>query len=269
MFQSVAKYTNDAGGIEKTLKLVQSFSQVAEVIVASTPKELAMWQTAKDQANIARRFFRLFKWIDCWTMCYNLIQGYTTPKQIAGDEKGKTIDQSREDADSDTVRGFLMSAKFSLLGIFLFMEMFCLTDAMHITHTSWALPLQIESLKYWFWSLAASALLGLYDLYLLESGPAETAETPMSEKIQQAKVTVKADGKERSTVVETTKTVSLDPSRASRRQAILKGILADGCDMLIPVDICGWMPLGAVPVGIAGSISAVLGGSDVWARVNP
>ncbi|KAK5279685.1 hypothetical protein LTR40_007439, partial [Exophiala xenobiotica] len=52
MFQSVAKYTNDAGGIEKTLKLVQSFSQVAEVIVASTPKELAMWQTAKDQANI-------------------------------------------------------------------------------------------------------------------------------------------------------------------------------------------------------------------------
>jgi hypothetical protein len=140
---------------------------------------------------------------------------------------------------------------------------------MHITHTSWALPLQIESLKYWFWSLAASALLGLYDLYLLESGPAETAETPMSEKIQQAKVTVKADGKERSTVVETTKTASQDLSIASRRQAILKGILADGCDMLIPVDICGWMPLGAVPVGIAGSISAVLGGSDVWARVNP
>ena len=42
------------GGIEKTLKLVQSFSQVAEVIVASTPKELAMWQTAKDQANIGK-----------------------------------------------------------------------------------------------------------------------------------------------------------------------------------------------------------------------
>jgi hypothetical protein len=61
-------------------------------------------------------------------MCYNLIQGYTTPKQIAGVEKGKTIDQSRRDADSDTVRGFLMSAKFSLLGVFLFMEMFCLVS---------------------------------------------------------------------------------------------------------------------------------------------
>ncbi|KIW52313.1 hypothetical protein, variant [Exophiala xenobiotica] len=257
-------------GIEKALKLVQSFSQVAEVIVASTPKEVAQWATAKDQANIARRFFRLFKWIDCWTTSYNLFQAYTGPKQIARDDKGRTIEQTRREADGDSVRVLLTIAKLSLLGIFLFMEMFCIADAMHITHNSWAPTLQIESLKFWFWSLAASALLGLYELFLLDFGPAATAQTPMSEKTQQVKVTVKADGKkERSTLVETTKTVPQGPSRASRRQAILKGIVADVCDMLIPGDIVGWMPLGPVPVGIAGSISAVLGGSDIWARVNP
>ncbi len=169
-------------GIEKALKLVQSFSQVAEVIVASTPKEVAQWATAKDQANIgkstlplpaiplivvlvnpfgllhclfspralrcptryrhgngsvkslanlkstARRYFRLFKWIDCWTTSYNLFQAYTGPKQIARDDRGRTIEQTRRDADGDSVRVLLTITKLSLLGIFLFMEMFCIVS---------------------------------------------------------------------------------------------------------------------------------------------
>lgn len=173
-------------GIEKALKLVQSFSQVAEVIVASTPEEIAQWTTAKDQANIgkstlpmpeipvigsrsgdpcglshrlrlglfevqhdtdvgclesegrwltwnpaARRFFRLFKWIDCWTTSYNLFQAYTGPKRVARDGKGRNISQPRKDTDGDSVRVFLTITKLSLLGIFLFMEMFCIVSTNH------------------------------------------------------------------------------------------------------------------------------------------
>ncbi|KAK6380607.1 hypothetical protein LTS17_004807 [Exophiala oligosperma] len=259
MFQSIARYTNDAVGIEKALKFVQSFAQVAEVIIASTPEELARWKTAKDQANIGRRYFRLFKWIDCWNTVYNLLTTYSSPPAASGDEK------SRKNNHQDGIRLTLMMAKFSLLGIFLFMESFCIADAMHISHNSWAPWLQVESLKFWFYSLAVSVLLGLYDLVMLDSSPTP-AEPVVSEKTK-AKVTVKTGRKKASTAVVETKPPSAQ--NQNKRQAILKGIVADSCDLLIPGSIVGWIPIDPVPVGIAGSLSAILGGSDAWARVNP
>lgn len=41
-------------GIEKSLKFVQSFSQVAEYAVASSPKEVLQWKTAKEQTNLGK-----------------------------------------------------------------------------------------------------------------------------------------------------------------------------------------------------------------------
>lgn len=136
---------------------------------------------------------------------------------------------------------------------------------MHITHNSWAPGLQVESLKFWFYSLAVSVLLGIYDLFMLDSSPA-TAEPVISEKAK-GKVTVKSGGKKASAVIEAKP--AAQNQNALKRQAILKGIVADSCDLLIPGSIVGWIPIDPVPVGIAGSLSAILGGSDAWARVNP
>lgn len=52
LIANVSSFAIKLVGIEKGLKFVQSFSQVAEVIIASTPEELARWKIAKDQANI-------------------------------------------------------------------------------------------------------------------------------------------------------------------------------------------------------------------------
>ncbi|KIW13098.1 hypothetical protein PV08_08285 [Exophiala spinifera] len=263
MLQSVARYTNDAVGIEKALKFVQSFSQVAEVMFASTPEELARWAMAKEQANIGRRYFRIVKWIDCWTTAYNLLTTYNSPSASTGDEKPQ---KNNNNSNQDAIRVTLMIAKFSLLGIFLFMEMFCIADAMHITHNSWAPGLQFESLKFWFYSLAVSIVLGLYDLFMLDSSAAHAEPPAVSEKTK-AKVTVRTGGKEASTVIE--HTPAPQNQNAHKRQAILKNIVADSCDLLIPGSIVGWIPIDPVPVGIAGTLSAILGGSDAWARVNP
>lgn len=127
---------------------------------------------------------------------------------------------------------------------------------MLITNNAWAPTLQIEALKFWFYALAVSAVLGLYELFLLASAPTE-AKTPTTEKKgQKGKKEPAVPGELSSDV------------RAEKRRVILKRVVADSCDLLIPGAIVGWIPLGPVPIGIAGSISAVLGGSEVWERVN-
>ncbi|KAI1617050.1 peroxisomal biogenesis factor 11 [Exophiala viscosa] len=268
MLHSLSRYANEAAGIEKTLKFIQSFSQVAENAVASTPKEALQWKTAKEQTNLARRYFRLFKWIDSWTAAYNQYQTYLVLGSV-----------SKPPSDVDNIKVVLTVAKFSLLGMYLFLEMFTLTDAMQITKTSWAPTIQIEALKFWFYSLAVSVVLSVYELFVLQfsstspahangtnSSPVENEKT----KASQATITVKSGGKESTTVVVQPKSTSIAHDlRANRRQALFKQIVADSCDLLIPGAVVGWVPLGPVPVGVAGSISAVLGGSDVWARVNP
>lgn len=248
MLQSVARFTNDATGIEKTLKFVQSFSQVAQSLVASSlPKEAAQWETAKNQANLARRYFRLFKWIDCWTLAYNQFDSYQ------GRPTNQEKEGSKQSAKVDNIKFILTVSKWSLLGIYLFMEMFTITDAMLITSNSWAPGLQMEALKFWFYSLAVSVLLGVYELFLLESAPVEaTTQTP--EKGEE-------EDKER-------RQASSPDLRAAKRRAIQKRIVADSCDMSIPAAVVGWIPLPPVATGVAGSISAILGGSDVWWRVN-
>ncbi|KAK4940640.1 hypothetical protein LTR10_019270 [Elasticomyces elasticus] len=266
MLNSLARYTNDAAGIEKSLKFIQSFSQVAENAVASTPKEVLLWKTAKEQTNLARRYFRLFKWIDSWTTAYNQYHTHLAPGPVA-----------KPPSDVDNIKVVLTVAKFSLLGMYLFLEMFTLTDAMQITKTSWGPTIQLEALKFWFYSLAVSVVLGVYELVVLEFGssasPAHangTNSSHVEEKASQATITVKSAGKESTTVVVQPKsTLVARDLRAMKRQKLVKQIVADSCDLLIPGAVVGWVPLGPVPVGVAGSISAVLGGSDVWARVNP
>lgn len=143
---------------------------------------------------------------------------------------------------------------------------------MQITKTSWAPTLQLEALKFWFYSLAVSVVLGVYELLVLSFAsvlPNATDKPHENEKAAQAKITVKSGGKESTVVVQPKTTSVAQDLRATRRQALVKQIVADSCDLLIPGAVVGWVPLGPVPVGVAGSISAVLGGSDVWARVNP
>ena len=73
----------------------------------------------------ARRYFRLFKWIDCWTTAYNQYHTHLAPSPV-----------SKPASDVENIKVVLTVAKFSLLGMYLFLEMFTLvsTAPQHVTH---------------------------------------------------------------------------------------------------------------------------------------
>lgn len=118
---------------------------------------------------------------------------------------------------------------------------------MGLTSYPWSGPLQIEALKVWFYSLAVSILLSLYDLFTLpSSNVSETKSTPTS----------------------VPPTSQKQDALQSKRRAIYKQLVVDLSDLIIPGHVAGWFPVDNVTVGIAGSISGLLGAHSAWERVN-
>jgi len=116
-----------------------------------------------------------------------------------------------------------------------------------LTTYPWSGPLQVEALKVWFYSLAVSILLGLYQLSSLPSpGASETKDAPGSAP-------------------------PASPSQdelQSKRRAIYKQMVVDMSDIIVPGHVAGWFPVDAITVGVAGSISGFLGAHSAWERVN-
>lgn len=111
-------------------------------------------------------------------------------------------------------------------------------------------------------------LLDLYEIFYVYAGPtpASAPTTPKSQpKTRQKKPSEKKGGGQEGAGAPSSSS-DHDP-HAAKRRALYKQLAIDGFDLLIPGAIVGWTPLDHVTVGVAGSISGMLGGSDVWARV--
>lgn len=92
-------------GLEKVLRLLQSFAQVV-IALSFSASDAAPWVQARSHFVVGRRFLRITKWVDAW--------------QVA-QEQFYNASQSR-------VRMLLAVTKFSCLGMYLFLEMFTIVS---------------------------------------------------------------------------------------------------------------------------------------------
>jgi hypothetical protein len=51
------------------------------------------------------------------------------------------------------------------------------------------------------------------------------------------------------------------------KKQLYTSLIIDSCDLLIPGSAVSWIPVSSVTVGIASSISSVIVGQQIWARV--
>jgi hypothetical protein len=111
-------------------------------------------------------------------------------------------------------------------------------DAMEIWSTTWASTLLLEANKFWFYSLLfslASCLLQLYWVPFLSSQPGAAARS-------------KAKGNNLS-------------------WPLVRQILTDSFDLLIPGSVTGWARTSPAIVGLATVISTLLASEEIWYRV--
>ncbi|KAK5053907.1 hypothetical protein LTR84_001869 [Exophiala bonariae] len=253
MLESIAKFSNDAVGLEKTLKFSQFSSHVIAAL-STTSVEATRWNATKGHINTARRFFRLFKWIDCFNAAQAQFSAPApTPKikpTASTSEKPEKAVVTPAPFESSNIKILLTVSKLSLLGLYLFMEMFVITDVIGLTTYSWSGPLQLEALKVWFYSLAVSILLGLYELSTLPNSSNSALEAKKATKSAAASTPPGQDAVQ------------------AKRHAIYKQLIVDLSDIIVPGHVAGWFPVDTVTVGIAGSISGLLGAHSAWERVN-
>lgn len=135
---------------------------------------------------------------------------------------------------------------------------------MGITSYDWGPWLQNEALKFWFYGIAVSLLLGYYQLLLLSLSsnktPAPTGTEPTDEKSPKIK-----DGKSASPSSEQAAQKAEEDKVA--RGKILTQLAIDHCDIFLPGSAVGWIPADEVGVGLCQSISSALSMPGIWERV--
>jgi hypothetical protein len=100
---------------------------------------------------------------------------------------------------------------------------------------------------FWLYALSFSVAGALWALLF---GPAEKAPKKNGQK------------KNRKAVSEKT-----SPVKATAASACVKQIVVELCDLLIPLELLGWMPTGDVVVGSTMVLSTLLTAQDIWAQV--
>jgi hypothetical protein len=128
---------------------------------------------------------------------------------------------------------------------------------MGITNTTWGPNLQQESNKFWFYALTSSLLLSMYQIFLASAMFTQPTKSTTTEKVDTSK-------NEKSS--KDVKAQNEAPQRDMSQT--YKQFIIDGCDILIPGSVVGWIPADAVTVGVAMSLSSYLSARDIWLKVN-
>ena len=127
---------------------------------------------------------------------------------------------------------------------------------MGITNYSWGPELQNEALKCWFYGIAWSIVLSLYQLTGLHAtSPASTSlasKKPIEKRAKQTAAKKKS---------------SLTSADRAFRSRIYTQLVIDCCDIFIPGSAVGWIPVYQVFAGTCQTISSAVAAKQVWDRV--
>ncbi|CAG8978731.1 hypothetical protein HYALB_00012481 [Hymenoscyphus albidus] len=145
---------------------------------------------------------------------------------------------------------WLDSTRWMCQGMYLFTETCTLLDTMGVTEHQWAGWMTIEANKFWFYALFLGIVIGILQLASLSA--------PMSPSSE--------DEKEEEKVKE--KFTELEKKYFQKRSKIMRQLMVDGCDLVIPSGVVGWYVASCSNTSMLMLTSTVLAAVDIWGRVN-
>ncbi|KAK7706752.1 hypothetical protein SLS57_009562 [Botryosphaeria dothidea] len=268
------RFMNDAAALEKTLRLLQGIAQLSVSIFATVETEEAahlvdVSGTLRKHFALGRRYFRVFKWIDCALIAADALRN----------------NEALVDSEREGVLALLNIAKWSYLGMFLFTEAFTIVDALGVRKFSWAPMLFVESMRFWFYSISCSIILTCYDLHM-NRNEIIRLQAEIAAAKEAAGTTENGDGatrtrKEKRSKEEIKDTAApeqkknrlLDDKQALekarvRRHALLRQLIGASCDLLTPGAVVNYTPVSPAAVAITSIISSLISSQDIWKKVN-
>lgn len=108
-----------------------------------------------------------------------------------------------------------------------------------------------EAFQFWFYALALSVGRSTWCLLFTSAKPAETTRPA---KDQKQKKNEKEDSEKKPYI--------------SAVAPLVKQLVADSCDLLLPGSFLGWIPLSDLTIGVSTVVSTLITGQQVWAAQN-
>ncbi|EME78474.1 uncharacterized protein MYCFIDRAFT_36825 [Pseudocercospora fijiensis CIRAD86] len=221
LLAGLVRYADDAAGLEKLLRLLQGFCTIACGLPAFAD-DVDTVLKLRAQFALGRRYFRFLKWHPCWVAALHAFRKQQAP-----------------------VITLLEVGKCSFLGLYFFLEMGSIGNALGVSASEWAANVQREANKAWFYALVLSIILGLWQIASRILSATAKAPTQIDETPEQ-------------------KPAVVTPAIDSR---VYTQLIIDCCDLFIPGSAVGWIPVGLVFVGSASTVSSLLAGRQIWNRL--
>lgn len=130
-------------------------------------------------------------------------------------------------------------------------------DAMGVRKNEAAKRLQATAYRFWFTGLVASALAGVYSLYQLRQRTKQIDEKDPDGKIEKTKVA--------RSVIRNMCTIIMLIYRSQWKAARIQ-LTSDLCDLTVPSTALGYANFDDGIIGLAGTLSSLLGIQGVWAK---
>ncbi|KAJ5758502.1 hypothetical protein N7520_005658 [Penicillium odoratum] len=146
-----------------------------------------------------------------------------------------------------SVARWLDLAKWTCFGLYFVLEDLTILHAMGVYAVPWEERVMREANTFWFYALSLSLAGSVYSL--LFSGAAEKIKSKDGKKEKNNEKTVEK------------------PAPRVDTSVLMKQIVVDGCDLLLPVSLLGWYHPGDLVIGGTMVLSTLLTGSRIWAQV--
>ncbi|KAH6685040.1 peroxisomal biogenesis factor 11-domain-containing protein [Plectosphaerella plurivora] len=265
-FEQAHAFGTDLFGLERFLRgvhscliILQSYPPLLALIAplftipaASVKPAYAVIAPLKDQVNITRRYIRTFKFIDSYALAYGLVTGAAGPKSL--------------ETYLDIFYGTFM-------GTFGMLETITLPDisgvpGLSIFGREKTIYLNIEAQRLWLFGLVCSVLsngIKLIKLFALAPVPSGEAFNVAEKKVP--------EGKEEELNAERERLKKIVDQRKQHRAAVkakarvlMRKMLADTMDMIIPLTSLGWYVSEPGVVGSVMLVTSVLTSLDTWEK---
>ncbi|KAI5849673.1 peroxisomal biogenesis factor 11 [Durotheca rogersii] len=227
------KFVATTAGRDKLMRTVQYFARFYAWYLFrtnGTRGEVAPWEALKKQLGLARKLLRLGKNVEhlkAAALAADAISAASKTAATAG-------------AGDDVLRYAAVGRQLGYAGYLTF-DAATVLDSVGFRRWDGAKRAQREASRFWALGLLCSVVAQAYTLYRLREREA------------------KVDKKEGEGVVES-KRIALERA-ASRLQ-----LLSDLCDLTIPTSALGWVGFDDGFVGLAGTVSSLIGAYAQWKK---
>ncbi|CAG7923423.1 unnamed protein product [Penicillium olsonii] len=142
-----------------------------------------------------------------------------------------------------SVTGLIDLAKWTCFGLYFVLEDLTILHAMGVYAVPWNDRVMDQANTFWLYALSFSVVGSIWAL--LFSSPKQPAKVTKNEKAQE----------------------KVAPVHTTAASTLMKRVVVDGCDLLIPLELLAWWPTGDVVIGSTMMLSTLLTAQDIWTKL--